>query len=65
MKQGWIWFIGKTYFMRGKKVIIKKDKILNKWIVWRKEKSILIEVFRGGTKKECKNFIQKEGGKND
>lgn len=51
--------------MRGKKVIIKKDEILNKWIVWKKDKSILIEVFRGGTKKECKNFIQKEGGKND
>lgn len=46
-------------------MIIKKDKILNKWIVWKKDKSILIEFFRGNTKKECENFIQKEGGKND
>lgn len=41
-------------------MIIEKDKILNRWVIWKKEKAILIEIFRGNTKRDCLNFIKKE-----
>ena len=40
-------------------MIIEKDKILNRWVVWKVDGSILKEIFRGNTKKECELFLER------
>jgi hypothetical protein len=41
-------------------VIIKKDEISGVWIVWKKEGSLMTEVFRAKTKKKCEGFVKNE-----
>lgn len=38
---------------------IEKDSILKKWVVWKVDGSILKEIFRGNTKKECELFLER------
>lgn len=37
---------------------IEKDKILNKWVVWLIEDSLMIEAFHSKNKKDCINFVK-------
>lgn len=37
---------------------IEKDKILNKWVVWKIDGSLEIETFKAKTKKECIKFME-------
>lgn len=45
-------------------MIIEKDKILNRWVIWLVKGSLLLEIFRSKTKKECVEFIER-GLKNE
>lgn len=38
---------------------IEKDKILNKWVVWRIEGSLETEIYKASTKKECIEFMKR------
>ena len=42
---------------------IEKDKYINRWIVWECHKNYKIDRFHGKTKKECKEFIKRNGSK--
>lgn len=38
---------------------IEKDKILNKWVVWFIDESLMIDVYHSKLKKDCINFVNK------
>lgn len=40
-------------------MIIEKDKYLNIWIVWKKEGSLLRDVFKSRLKRECKEYVKR------
>ena len=39
---------------------IEKDSYLDCWIVWEVHLNYCIDIFHGKTKKECREFIEKE-----
>lgn len=41
-------------------MIIEKDKILNKWVVWLVNGSALLEIYRAKTKNECVGFLERK-----
>jgi hypothetical protein len=43
----------------GGKMIITKDILLNKWVLWKKYDNLQIEIKRG-TKKELKDYCNKK-----
>lgn len=40
-------------------MIIEKDKIRGIWVVYKKEKSAMFEIFNSKLKKDCKDFIER------
>lgn len=40
-------------------MLVTKDKYLNKWVVWLKKGSLFIPVYKARTKKECKEWKEK------
>lgn len=44
-------------------MIIEYDEFYKCWVVWKKEGSVMFEIFRG-SKKDCKEYLRKGRKKN-
>ena len=42
------------------KYVIEKNSYLRKWVVWKREGSVLILKFRANRKKDCKAWVEKD-----